>query len=436
MRKTLFTLICWFVVAPIVAQKNVSAAPSQALRPNILIIFTDDQGYADLGCTGSQTNKTPRMDQLAKEGTRFTSFYAQSVCGPSRSALLTGRYPMRSKGWSMPADEITWAELIRPAGYQTVCIGKWDVSNRKPIIERMPNAQGFDYYFGTLGANDGGGVAFHENNEPAGSTRDMGSLTRLYTDKAIDFLKNERDKNKPFVLYVAHTMMHTIIDASPRFKGKSAGSLYGDVVEEFDYETGRLLDVVDELGLRENTLVIYTTDNGPWNQPAYYTKKKGHPEDSIFWGDAGPLRAGKGSCYEGGYRVPCIVRWPGKVPEGKVSDAIFATIDFMPTFANLTGFKVPNDRTIDGVDQTELLFGESEVGARDNFLFLNNAVRQGKWKYLRAEHKVPGYAQDRERKQVEELYDMDADIGERSNLAEEYPEKVGELKRLMETLAE
>ncbi len=436
MRKTLCNLTCCLTAAVTMAQNDAPAAQSDALRPNILIIFTDDQGYADLGCTGSKTNKTPRMDQLAKEGTRFTSFYAQSVCGPSRSALLTGRYPMRSKGWGMPASEITWAERIKTVGYQTACIGKWDVSNRKPIIERMPNAQGFDYYFGTLGANDGGGVALHENNQKAGSTRDMGSLTRLYTDKAIDFLKNRRDKNKPFVLYVAHTMMHTIIDASPRFQGKSRGSLYGDVVEEFDYETGRLLDVVDELGLRENTLVIYTTDNGPWNQPAYYEKKKGHPEGAIFWGDAGPLRAGKGSCYEGGYRVPCIVRWPGKVPADRVSDAIFATIDFMPTFAHLAGFNVSDDRTIDGVDQTELLLGKSNEGPRDNFLYLNNAVRQGKWKYLRAEHKIPGYAQDRDREQVEELYDLAADVGERNNLAAKYPEKVSELKRLMETLAQ
>ena len=409
-----------------------TAAP----RPNILIIFTDDQGYADLGCFGSRTNRTPRMDQLAKEGTRFTNFYAQAVCGPSRSALLTGRYPIRSKGWSMPASEITWAERIRKVGYQTACIGKWDVSNRKPIIERMPNAQGFDYYFGTLGANDNGRVAFHENNEPAGQTRDMGSLLRLYTDKAIDFLKNKRDKSKLFALYVAHTMMHTIIDASPRFKGKSKGSLYGDVVEEFDYETGRLLDVVDELGLRDNTLIIYTTDNGPWNQPAYTTKKKGHPEGSIFWGNAGPLRNGKGSCYEGGYRVPCIVRWPGKVPADRLSDAIFATIDFMPTFARLAGFEVPDDRVIDGVDQTELLLGKSKEGARDTFLYNNNAVRKGRWKYLRAEHKVPGYARDKEREQVEELYDLEADIGERNNLAAQHPEKVRELKKLMETLSQ
>ena len=376
------------------------------------------------------------MDQLAKEGTRFTNFYAQHVCGPSRSALLTGCYPIRSKGWGMPADEVTFAELIREVGYQTACIGKWDVSSREEIIDRMPNAQGFDYYFGTLGANDGGGVAFHENNEPAGKTRDMGSLTRLYTDKAIDYLKNKRDKEKPFLLYIAHTMMHTIIDASKKFKGTSRGSLYGDVVEEFDFETARLLDTVDKLGLRDNTLVIYTTDNGPWNQPAYYKEKKGHPEGSIFWGNSGPLRNGKGSCYEGGSRVPCIVRWPGKVPKNRVSDAIFATIDFMPTFANLAGFRVPDDRVIDGVDQSDLLFGKSKEGARDTFFYQGNGVRKGKWKYLKAIHRVPGYAQDRKRKKVEELYDLESDIGETTNLAEKYPEKVAELKALMETIRE
>ena len=411
-------------------------AQAPAGRPNILIIFTDDQGYADLACYGSKTHRTPRMDRLAAEGTRFTSFYAQHVCGPSRSALLTGRYPIRSKGWGMPADEITFAELIRGVGYQTACIGKWDVSNRKAIIDRMPNAQGFDYYFGTLGANDGGSVSFHENNKPAGKTKDMGSLTRLYTDKAIDFLASKRDRTKPFVLYVAHTMMHTIIDASAKFRGKSKGSLYGDVVEEFDSETGRLLDAVDRLGLRDNTLVIYTTDNGPWNQKAYTDKKKGHPKGSVFWGSSTPLRDGKGSCYEAGSRAPCIVRWPGKVPENRVCDAIFATIDFLPTFARLAGFKVPDDRVIDGVDQTDLLLGKSKTGARNTFFYQGNGVRRGKWKYLKAVHNVPGYARDRARKQVEELYDLESDIGETTNLAARHPEKVTELKALMQRITE
>lgn len=402
-------------------------------KPNILIIFTDDQGYADLACYGNEKNKTPRLDRLASEGTRFTSFYSQAVCGPSRSALLTGRYPIRSKGWGMPATEITFAELMRESGYQTACIGKWDVSNRKPIIDRMPNAQGFGYYFGTLGANDGGGVGFHENNERAGSTRDMGSLTNRYTDKAIEYLKERRDRDKPFVLYLAHTMMHTIINASESFRGKSAGGLYGDVVEEFDYETGRLLDALDELGLSQNTLVIYTSDNGPWNQPKYTDKKKGHPAGSVFWGDAGPLRNGKGSCYEGGYRLPCIVRWPGKVPPGRVSDAIFATIDFMPTFARLGGFELPDDRRMDGIDQTELLFGLRETG-REHFYFNEAGVRQGKWKYLKRDAHFHSFAIEDERKKVEELYDLETDIGERTNLAAKFPEMVSELRTLMQSI--
>ena len=412
------------------AEPTDAAAGKGHDRPNILIIFTDDQGYGDLACFGNEKNRTPRLDRLAQQGTRFTSFYSQTVCGPSRSALLTGRYPIRSKGWSMPASEITFAELIRKAGYQTACIGKWDVSNRKAIVPRMPNAQGFDYYFGTLGANDGGRVAFHENNEPAGATGDMGSLTTLYTNKAIEYLERRRDPNKPFILYVAHTMMHTIIDASDRFRGKSEGGLYGDVVEEFDYETGRLLDTLRKLKLSDNTLVIYTSDNGPWNQDKYTKRKKGHPEGSIFWGESGPLRNGKGSPYEGGYRLPCIVRWPGKVPAGRESDAIFATVDLLPTFGKIAGFETPGDRRIDGIDQTELLLGKRDTG-REDFYFSQAGVRQGRWKYLKADAHFFGYAVEDDRPLVEELYDLESDLGEQTNLAEKHPEKVVELRKRM-----
>ena len=422
---------------PILLQLVISITLATLLqaaeKPNIVIIFTDDQGYGDLACYGNKKTKTPRLDQLAREGTRFTSFYSQTVCGPSRSALLTGRQPLRSKGWGMPASEITWAELIRKVGYQTACIGKWDVSNRKAIIERMPNAQGFDYYFGPLGANDGGVVKFHENNKPVGTSRDMGELTTLYTEKSIAWLKEKRDPEKPFVLYLAHTMMHTIIDASNRFRGKSEGGLYGDVVEEFDFETGRLLDVLDELGVSKNTLVIYTSDNGPWNQEKYTKNKKGHPKDSIFWGDSGPLRNGKGSCYEGGYRLPCIVRWPGKVPAGQESAAIFASVDFMPTFAKLCGFEIPNDRRIDGIDQTDLLLGKRKTG-RDYFYFNDAGVRKGQWKYLKANAHFHGYAVENGRTKVEELYDLEVDLGEQSNLAKNFPEKVVELKALMKSI--
>ena len=399
-------------------------------RPNIVIIFTDDQGYGDLGCYGNKKNKTPRLDQLAKEGIKFTSFYSQTVCGPSRSALLTGRQPFRSGGWSMPSSEITFSELMKKSGYQTACIGKWDVSNRKAIKERMPNAQGFDYYFGPLGANDDGIVSIHENNNPSMITKDMGNLIKLYTDKSISFLREKRNPNKPFLLYLSHTMMHTIIDASDNFRDKSEGGLYGDVVEEFDFETGRLLDVLDQLGLTQNTIVIYTSDNGPWNQDKYTKNKKGHPKNSIFWGDPGPLRNGKGSCYEGGYRLPCIIKWPGKIKPGVISDAIFATIDFMPTFSNICKFDLPESVHIDGIDQTALLLGKRDKG-RDFFYFNKAGVRKGKWKYLKADAHFYGYAIEDDRKKIEELYNLEIDIGETNNLAKKFPEKVTELKELM-----
>jgi arylsulfatase A-like enzyme len=408
---------------------------SNAKKPNIVIIFTDDQGYADLGCYGSKTNKTPRLDQLAKEGAMFTSFYTQAVCGPSRSALLTGRYPCRSKGWGMPASEITFAELIKGAGYQTACIGKWDVSNRKPILERMPNAQGFDYFFGALGANDPGTIKFHLNNEAAGTSKEMGGLTTLYTDKSIDFLKNKRDPEEALCALplAPHHDAYDHRCIRPDSEGGPRVDSTGDVVEEFDYETGRLLDVLDELKLSDNTLVLYTSDNGPWNQDKYTKNKKGHPEGSIFWGDTGRLRNGKGSPYEGGYRLPCIARWPGKVPAGRKSDAVFATIDFMPTFAKLCGFKIPDDRKIDGVDQTDLLLGKSEKG-RDTFYFDRAGIRKGKWKYLKANAHFYGYAREDDRPKEEELYNLKKDLEEKNNLAKKHPKILAELRKLTESM--
>ena len=417
------------------------ASAQDSTRPNILIIFTDDQGYADLGCFGSNENQTPVLDKLASEGTKFTSFYAQPVCGPSRSALLTGRYPARSGGWSMPASEITFAEMVREVGYQTACIGKWDVSNRKAIIERMPNAQGFDYYFGALGANDAGKVTLHSNNKLVGSTDDMAGLTRLYTDKAIEYLEDKRDSEKPFLLYLAHTMMHTIIDASAEFKEKTGNNLYRAVVEEFDYETGRLLNTLDRLGLGDNTLVIYTTDNGPWNQPKYYENKKGHPLNSMFWGDAGPFRDGKASIYEGGSHVPCIMRWPGKIPAGATNDSLMATIDLLPTFAALTGAKVPNDRSIDGVNQLECILGNSG-SSRTSYIYnpgsasvqskilQGNAIREGNWKLI-SPLTVGVFLEDAGSGDWE-LYNLKDDIGETQNLAAKYPRKVQRLRKILE----
>lgn len=413
-------------------------------QPNILIIFTDDQGYADLGCFGSPENKTPMLDQLAKDGTMFSSFYAQPVCGPSRSALLTGRYPVRSRGWSMPASEITFAEMLKDVGYQTACMGKWDVSDRQAIIDRMPNAQGFDYFYGALGANDNGKMKLYENNALIRETDNMAGLTKLYTDKVIDYLKSMRDPKKPFLIYLSHTMMHTVIDASPKFKEKTGDNLYRAVVEEFDYETGRLLDTLDQLGLKENTLVIYTTDNGPWNQPKYYSggAKDRHPPNSIFWGDAGPLRDGKASIYEGGIRVPCIMRWPGKIAAGKTNDGLMATIDLLPTFAGLTGAKVPADRAIDGVNQLEFICGTAK-SARTTYIYnpgsasvqrdilQGNAIRERDWKLI-SPLKVERFLEDAGTGEWE-LYNLKEDIGETNNLAKLYPKKVQRLKKLLES---
>ena len=417
------------------------ASAQDSARPNILIIFTDDQGYADLGCFGSNENQTPVLDKLASEGTKFTSFYAQPVCGPSRSALLTGRYPARSGGWSMPASEITFAEMVREVGYQTACIGKWDVSNRKAIIDRMPNAQGFDYYFGALGANDAAKVTLYSNNKLVGTTDDMAGLTRLYTDKAIEYLEDKRDSKKPFLLYLAHTMMHTIVDASAEFKENTGNNLYRAVVEEFDYETGRLLNTLDRLGLGENTLIIYTTDNGPWNQPKYYENKKGHPLNSVFWGDAGPFRDGKASIYEGGAHVPCIMRWPGEIPAGETNDSLMATIDLLPTFAALTGAKVPNDRRIDGFNQLECILGNSR-SSRTTYIYnpgsasvqskilQGNAIREGNWKLI-SPLTVGVFLEDAGSGDWE-LYNLKDDIGETQNLAAKYPRKVQRLRKILE----
>jgi arylsulfatase A-like enzyme/CubicO group peptidase (beta-lactamase class C family) len=406
-----------------------SYAGALSERPNILVIFTDDQGYGDLSCFGSTTIRTPRLDSLANDGTKFTNFYAQVVCGPSRSALLTGRYPHRSLGWSMPASEVTIAELLREVGYETGCIGKWDVSNRSAIIDRMPNAQGFNCFFGTLGANDNGKVVIHKNNERIEETNDMASLTRTYTDQGIEFIRENKDR--PFFLYLAHTMAHSVIDASPEFRGKSRGGLFGDTIEELDFHSGRLLDAIDEMGLRDNTLVIFTTDNGAWNNMQENLRKRHDGE--IAWGSSGPLREGKGSTYEGGIRVPCLARWPGKIPAGRTSDAIFATIDFLPTFAKLASAAIPTNFYIDGIDQSELLFGTSPRGNRDDFFYFCknelHAVRKGNYKLVLSDRRQHyAYVQDKGSNRFE-LYDLAKDLGEKHDLAQEKPDLVQELKR-------
>ena len=420
-------LILLFVAA--VIHGDVALAKQD--KPNFIIIFTDDQGYNDLGCFGSETIKTPRIDRLAQEGMKFTSFYAQTVCGPSRGALMTGRYPVRiGGGWITNGDEITVAEVLKQAGYASGCIGKWDMSKRRYQEGLVPNDQGFDYYFGTLGANDRGNVTFHRNREELETTTDMGSLTKLYTDEAIQFIKDKKDE--AFFLYLAHTMVHVMIDASPQFKGKSDGELYGDAVEEIDWNVGRIVDTVKELGLADNTYILFFSDNGPWSgkEDIY----RGTHGGQLATGSAKPLRSGKGSAYEGGFREPCVMWAPGRIPAGRVSDEIVSTLDIMPTLAKLAGANLPDDRIIDGHDQSALITGKTESGARDTFYYHIRgeiqAVRHGKWKLMLPDRtRAYDYAGDPKVTEPE-LYDLDKDISEMNNVAAQNPKVVSELMEL------
>jgi arylsulfatase A-like enzyme len=411
----------------------VHAAPE---KPNFLIIFIDDMGYGDLSCYGNKTAKTPQIDKLAEEGTRFTSFYAQIVCGPSRGALMTGRYPHRvGGGWTTNAEEVTVAEVLKKAGYTTGCIGKWDMSRRRYQEKLVPNSQGFDHYYGALGANDRNKVTLWENRKELETTEDMAGLTKLFTDKSIHFLK--KHKEEPFFLYLSHTMMHVVIDATPKFRDSTGNGLYADTLEELDFETGRLLKALEDLGLKDNTLVLFTSDNGPWSNDiarqhaknANYVKWTKGPE--LAWGHSGPLRGAKGATYEGGIRVPGILRWPGKVPAGRDNSAIVSTLDVLPTFAALAGVadEVPTDRIMDGVNQTELFLGNCDQGSRKNFRYYDGnelqAIRQGKWKLrLPNLQKFRKWTELDQGTQDVELYNLAADISEKNNVAKANPDLV------------
>ena len=412
----------------------------EAAKPNFIVIFTDDQGYQDLGCYGSPDIKTPRIDQMAKEGMRFTDFYAQTVCGPSRAALMTGCYPLRVARQGDPnsihpelhTKEITIAEALKPLGYTSGIFGKWDLAGHNPsrvVMDLRPEKQGFDVSFWTPGSNDSH-VDLYRGAEKIESKAEMATLTRRYTDEALEFI--ETNQKEPFFVYLAHTMPHTKLAASADFKGQSEGGLYGDVIEELDFNVGRVLDKVKELGLEKETYVIFTSDNGPW----LLRKENG--------GHAKPLRSGKTSCWEGGLRVPCIVRAPGKVPAGAERFSVTATIDFLPTFLSLAGGSLPSDRVIDGVDISRLLHGEREIIDRNFFYYQHDclrAVRNGRWK-LMLPHTEPvkGSIATRWKKHVApedavriqdfELYDLDTDIGETKNIADELPQIVESLKEI------
>jgi len=426
--------------------------------PNFVIIFTDDQGYEDVGCFGSPDIRTPRLDAMAAEGMKFTSFYAQPVCGPSRAALMTGCYPMRVAERGnvkqihpiLHSDEITIAEVLKTQGYATACFGKWDLAKHAQegfFMDLFPTRQGFDYFFGTPTSNDR--IAnLYRNEELIKKSTNLATLTQRYTDEAITFIK--KNQQQPFFVYLPHSMPHTRLDASKKFKGKSKRGLYGDVIEEIDFNVGRILDTLDELQLSDNTYVLFTSDNGPW-----LIKNKNHADGHLpkdHGGSAGQLRSGKVSTFEGGVRVPTILWGPGNVPPGTTCESIATTMDIMPTFAALADAEVPSDRVIDGEDISHLFRGEFSKANPDKayFYYLRvhlQAVRQGNWKLHLPREKEPRGAApfsrnnhiapaDRIGFEKPFLVDLENDIGETTDVADEHPLVVQRLLGLANAMRE
>ena len=387
---------------------------------NFVVIFTDDQGYQDLGCFGSPDIRTPHIDRMAAEGMKFTDFYvAASVCSPSRAALLTGCYPARigftfgalwpgiSRG--LHPDEITVADLLKQQGYAAACIGKWHVGG--PHKPYMPTSRGFDSFFGMIASNDYPRTPLYRGLEVVEKEPDQTLLTQRYTQEAIDFIETHREG--PFFLYLAHNMPHVPLNVSDRFRGKSKRGPYGDAIEEIDWSTGKILGEIKELGLHERTLVVFTSDNGPW-------LSKGRDG-----GSAAPWVGGKGKPTEGGQRVPCVMWWPGTIPAGTVCGEVASAMDFYVTFAAIAGAKLPDDRVIDGKDIRPLMTAQAGAVspyAECGFFYDSQnfkPVRRGKWKYSDV------WGSDR-------LHDLSTPEHEKRNLAKDHPELVADLKALSE----
>ena len=428
----------------------------QAGKPNFILIFADDQGYGDLSCFGSKTIDTPNIDRLAKEGRKFTSFMVASpVCTPSRAALLTGCYPKRvgmhqhvlfpSSTKGLNPKEHTIADHLKGQGYATACFGKWHLGHHKQVL---PTSNGFDTYFGIPYSNDmnhpdnkgkpKGGWAgmdilwddpestltkwktpLFEDEKIVELPVDQRTITRRCTQKSIDFIKANKDK--PFFVYVPHSMPHIPLYVPDEIRDPDPKNAYINTIEHIDAEVGRLLKTLDELKLADNTYVIYTTDNGPWLQFLHHG------------GSAGPLREGKGTTFEGGQRVPCVMRGPG-IPAGSVCNELTGTIDLLPTIAALTGKPLPSKNKIDGVDASGLWKGTAKKSPRKEFLHYTSrgdieGIRSGNWKLL-----VKKPRRNNVGKAQLHLFDLAKDVGEKNNLAEAKPAVVKQLQARMKEL--
>lgn len=436
----------WFLLLFICVIPSLTRAADA--KPNVIVIFTDDQGYGDVGCYGAKGYTTPHLDQMAAEGTRLTSFYvSQAVCSASRSSLLTGCYNVRvgilgalgpGSSVALNHEETTIAEMLKANGYTTGMAGKWHLGDHP---DYLPTNHGFGEYYGLPYSNDMWPshptnkrfpkLPLYEGNYVVDSdvtADDQTHLTTDYTNRALDFI--DRNHDKPFFFYLAHSMPHVPLYVSEKYDGKTEQGAYGDVISEIDWSVGQVLAKLKEHRIDDNTLVIFTTDNGPWLSYGNHA------------GSAGPLREGKGTAWEGGVRVPCIVRWPGKVPAGRVSDELASTVDILPTLSAITGASLP-ERKLDGIDQSAFLLGKAEESAREEFWYFYGktlcAVRQGDWKLVFPhryrslvadpgnEGLPAGYAQ---RNTELALYNLKTDIGETTDVKAKHPEIVEQLQKL------
>jgi arylsulfatase A-like enzyme len=401
-------------------------AEAASTPPNIVIIFIDDMGYADIGPFGNKLLHTPHLDRFAQEGMRFTHFYATPVCSMSRACLLTGCYNARVgiPGVIFPQNkiglnpqELTFAKVAKSCGYETMMIGKWHLGH---YPEFLPTRQGFDHYFGLPYSNDM--KASHAGYPPLPLYRDekvletepdQSQLTRRYTEEAVKFLKTHTQQ--PFLLYLPHTMIHAPVNASENFKGKSAQGLLGDAIEEIDWSVGQVMQTLRELGLDEKTLVIFTSDNGPDRRAAP------------------PFRGNKTTNFEGGVREPCIMRWPGHIPAGTTCERFAGNIDVLPTIAHLIGATLPQDHILDGRDFSPLLSDPQATFARDTHLYFNaaqqlDAIRQGEWKlFLKNPNKKATDRSTPDTSQGPVLYNLVTDVAETQNVADAHSDIVARL---------
>ncbi len=437
----------------------LSAGFATAGRQNFVVIFADDLGFGDLGVYGSETNRTPNLDRMAAEGMRFTNFYASApFCSPSRASLLTGRYPVRAgvpyvlfptEQTGLPQTETTIAEILSDAGYATAAIGKWHLGWPRPFRAQR---HGFDFFYGLPYSNDmlkwepteilRAQHAFWDlpllhNDETVEAPVNQHTLTKRYTERAVRFITENR--HKPFFLYLAHTFPHNPQYASENFEGRSPHGLYADTVEELDWSVGVVLQTLRDLALDERTMVVFTSDNGPTRGGS-----RGRWGRRSSGGSAGPLRANKGTTFEGGMREPGIFRWPGKIAAGIVTGQLASILDLMPTLVGLAGCNVPTDRVIDGRSLADLLLGKTESLPEKPFMYYFGtqlqAIRVGRWKLFLARAEPPEmsaslwYLQnpqlfERHHRVLDEphLYDLNADQAESRNVAAEHPKTVERL---------